>query len=131
MIQIILMIIGLVYFVKLLTLGSQSAAKLGWDATAFEEWKQLKRHECNWMIAAGWGSFVLSLVVAFTGGVILAIVFPQDAGQSAECAVTLVNFAISVIVMLLCYNKATKFGKQAKALVAQGSSQAPQTTITG
>ncbi len=122
MIQIILMIVWLVYFVKLLTLGGQSAAKLGLEALAFEEWKQLRRLEYYWMIAAGWGSFAFSLVLGLAAGFIVGVVFP-DINQSSEVALTYGLALISLVVMLLGYSKSRQFGKQAKALVDRSAVQ--------
>lgn len=62
MIQFVLMIFGAIYLFKLLMLR-RTGAKLGFQPDALDSWKAERRKQFLWMIAAGWGSFALMLVL--------------------------------------------------------------------
>ena len=64
MIQIIMLVVGVVYLVKLMTMNS-AGMRLGLPPEVLAEWRGQRQKQYLWGIAAGWGSLVVGLIVLY------------------------------------------------------------------
>jgi hypothetical protein len=127
MIQLIFMVVGVVYLFKLIGMNRNTGSELGLDEETLAKWQGLRRKQFIWMIAAGWGSFGVTLA---TGALIgAAIELSRDNAMVAQIAV----LAIGLITMFSCYSFSSRAGKKAKEIEARkarpegGSSQLENT----
>jgi hypothetical protein len=63
MLQIIMLVVGVWYVYKLLTMGS-AASKLRLPPEALAEWQAQRKRQYLWGIVAGWGSLVAAVITA-------------------------------------------------------------------
>jgi hypothetical protein len=109
MIQLIFMVVGVVYLFKLIAMNKNTGSHLGLDADTLAKWQGHKRTQYAWMIAAGWGSFAVMLVVA------AAIGMAFGSPIAAQVAAVLV----CLITMIKCYSVSSGAATAAKQLEAK------------
>jgi len=116
MIQLIFMVVGVVYLFKLIALNGKTGSNLGLDAETLAKWQGHRRKQYIWMIAAGWGSFVMMLVAGVVVGAMMAAGGNVTEGGAfgAQIGVTVVG----LIVMGSCYSVSSGAAKKAKELEA-------------
>ena len=128
MIQIGLMVLGLYYLVKLPLLLRMTADQLGLGAEDFNRWQQLRRLSYYWMIATGWGSALVVVVLRFMVDQAFLQAFgtidPQEASGPPQLLVTVLERAIIVVGVLMMYRgwgKSRVCSERAKALSPAGA----------
>ena len=120
MIQLIFMVIGVVYLFKLIGMNSKTGAELGLDSETLVQWQGHRRRKYGWMIAAGWGSFVVGIAAA----VLFGSIFGGIGGQIA-------GFIVSLVAMGWGWSMSSKSDKLAKDLEMANNSRAAVTSQTG
>jgi hypothetical protein len=108
MIQIIFMVIGVVYLFRLIGMNSQTGSQFGLDAETLAQWQAHRRKQYAWMIAAGWGSFVVSLLVGAMAG----------AAFEDRTAAQIGALVVGLITMFGCYAVSAGAGSKAKEIEA-------------
>jgi hypothetical protein len=63
MVQIFMLVVGVWYVYKLLTMGS-AASKLQLPPEVLAQWRAQRKRQYLWGIAAGWGSLVATVITA-------------------------------------------------------------------
>jgi hypothetical protein len=112
MIQIVFMVIGVANLFKLIRMNNRTGSEFGFDPMTLARWQSLRRTQYAWMIAAGWGSFAMAVVVGFVMGM------SGMAGETSALTVQMVALGASLVVMFGCYAVSAKAANQAKALEA-------------
>jgi hypothetical protein len=120
MLQLVVMGIGVFYVFKLLTLAGASA-KLGLPPDQLITWRALRQRQYGWGIAAGWGSFVVGLVVASatTGN---RVYYSQSSALQAQIP----TIVITAIVLVGGIVLSARAGRKATAIQSGGSAAHPR-----
>ena len=109
----ILMLIGVVYLFKLLLLNKNAGLRLGLDEEKLVAWSDNRRKQYIWMVAAGWGTFVLQ----FAAGMVVTLL--TNAGQLKQedtIGTQIIILLIGVMVMIWCWNVSSSYAKKANAV---------------
>jgi hypothetical protein len=89
MLQLIMLVVGVYYLIKLLTLGSEGQ-KFGMPPEVLFQWRAQKQRQYIWGIVAGWGS----LVVGF------AFILVMDPCYTGRCTTAEATNALLVVLGL-------------------------------
>jgi Na+/melibiose symporter-like transporter len=121
MIQIIFMVIGVVYLFKLIGI-EKTGSRLGLDAETLAKWQGHRRKQYLWMIAAGWGSFVIALVITIVIGAAV-----DSMTENVALGVQIAMIVVGLITMFSCYSISSREAKKAVELEA-GKAVPPDST---
>jgi len=115
MVQIVFMVLGIVYLFKLIGLG-KAATTLGLPPEILAEWRHERTRQYVWGIVAGWGSFVVSLIVA-SATIDPAGYYTQSEVLAAEMPSLLAGLAVLIVGIVL----SVRAGGKAKAIERQNA----------
>lgn len=115
MLQLIFMFLGIVYLFKLIGLGNAST-KMVLPPEALADWRHQRSHQYVWGIIAGWGSFVVSFVVA------KATMDPDGYyTQSDALAAAIPSLLIGIAILVVGIVFSMGAGRKAKAIEQQNA----------
>ena len=98
MFQAIMLVVGVYYLLRLVTLGS-AGVNVGMPPEVLQQWRGQKRRQYIWGIVAGWGSFVFGLILlSTTFNICQQNVYNCTSAQALE--VTVMVFVMTLPVLL-------------------------------
>jgi hypothetical protein len=114
MLQIILMIIGLIFLIRLIFMTKKTGADRVINAEKLADWQSYKRLQYIWMIGSGWGSAAVGYIL---GQVAITVLSSTRNLTSDNILITqIILFIISIAVMYFCYRASAYQEKKAAAL---------------